>query len=213
MTAVRLDPVPLRVLLELRNPHSYLAIGPTRALADDLGIEVDWLPVTAPPLKRPSEPAPDDDRGVLHRRSRARAIARDIDTYAAAQGLVIRDYYHAPDPEPAQRAWLWLREQDPKRLGAYLDALFRAYWAAELDPSEDAAIAGLLDAVGAASGDYAHWCTSAGASATADFAALCAEQGWSQAPLFLVEEEPFLGRQHLPMIRWILEGRRGPVPI
>jgi 2-hydroxychromene-2-carboxylate isomerase len=37
--------------------------------------------------------------------------------------------------------------------------------------------------------------------------------GWFQAPGFVVEDEVFYGRQHLPMIRWILEGRSGPVPI
>jgi 2-hydroxychromene-2-carboxylate isomerase len=39
------------------------------------------------------------------------------------------------------------------------------------------------------------------------------ERGLFQVPAYLVEEEVFYGRQHLPMIRWILAGRSGPIPI
>jgi 2-hydroxychromene-2-carboxylate isomerase len=209
MSELRLDPVPLRVLLDLRNPLSYLALGPTRALAAELGIEVDWLPLTAPPLNPPSQPAPDDDRGVRHRRSRAQALARDIETYAAAQGLVIRDYYRAPDTEPASRAWLWLREQHPKQLPDFLEALFRGYWEGKLDPSREDAVAALLERAGVPGAGLA----AEGATATRELAAACEERGWFQAPGFVVEDEVFYGRQHLPMIRWILEGRSGPVPI
>jgi hypothetical protein len=47
----------------------------------------------------------------------------------------------------------------------------------------------------------------------AELAALLRDRGVSGVPCYLVEDEVFLGRQHLPMIRWILGGRRGPGPI
>ena len=213
MSGLRLDPVPLRVGLELRNPFSYLAIAPTRALAAELGIDVDWLPVTTPPLKAPSQPGPDDDRGVRHRRARAQAIARDLETYAAAQGLVVHDWYRSPDPDPAKRAWLWLRESDPKRLPDFLDALFRDYWSATLDPSQPAAIEAGLRATGADADAFAAWSRREGEAALRDLREACERNGWIQSPLLIVEDELFVGRQHLPMIRWILEGRTGPVPI
>ncbi len=210
---IRLDPVPLRVLLELRNPLSYLAIAPTRALASDLGIDVDWLPVTTPPLKAPSRPGPDDDRGVTHRRWRAQAIARGIETYAAAQGLVVRDWYRSPDPDPAQRAWLWLREHDPKRLPGFLDALFRDYWDGSLDPSRPEAVEEVVRATGAEADAFCDWSRGEGEIAPRELREACERNGWSQSPLLIVEDELFVGRQHLPMIRWILEGRTGTVPI
>ena len=37
--------------------------------------------------------------------------------------------------------------------------------------------------------------------------------GLFQVPAYVVEDEVFYGRQHLPMIGWILDGRSGPVPI
>lgn len=39
------------------------------------------------------------------------------------------------------------------------------------------------------------------------------EMGVFDVPAYLVEDDLFLGRQHLPMIRWLLTGRRGPAPI
>ena len=31
-------------------------------------------------------------------------------------------------------------------------------------------------------------------------------------PTYVVEEEIYFGREHLPRVRWILEGRKGPAP-
>ncbi len=213
MSALPLEDVPLRVLLDLRNPFSYLALAPTRALAAEQGVAVDWLPQVGPPLNPPSQPGPDDDRGVRHRRARAQALARGIATYAEAQGLVIRDYYRAPDPEPAIRAWLWLREREPARLVEFIELLFRRYWAGELDPSDASAVGALLEQIGASSAEHARWAAAEGAGAAKACAETLAAQGWFQAPGYVVEDEVFYGRQHLPMIRWILEGRSGPVPI
>ena len=32
-------------------------------------------------------------------------------------------------------------------------------------------------------------------------------------PTYLVEGQMFMGRQHLPMIRWLLTGQEGPGPL
>ena len=37
--------------------------------------------------------------------------------------------------------------------------------------------------------------------------------GLFNAPAYLVGEEVFFGRAHLPMIRWLLTDRAGPPPI
>ena len=31
-------------------------------------------------------------------------------------------------------------------------------------------------------------------------------------PTYVVDREVFFGREHLPMVRWLLEGRQGPAP-
>ena len=208
-----LDDAPLSVLLDVRHPQSYLALGPTAELGRALDIEINWLPTVVPPLNPPSLPCDEDDRGVRHRRSRAQAIAREIETYAAAQGLVIRDYYREPDPTALNLAWLWLRSSRPDRLGPFLSEVFRAYWAAQLDPSDSIGVARRLDAQRLDGAACLAWCRDEGPRAGAALAGELRERGLTGATCYVVGDEVFLGRQHLPMIRWLLDGREEPGPI
>ncbi|MGH0031898.1 MAG: DsbA family protein [Myxococcota bacterium] len=208
-----IDASTLTVLLDVRHPFACLALGPTRALGESLGIDVNWLPIEAQPLNPPSTPAPGDDRGVRHKRYRAQAIAREIDVYAAAQGLVLRDPYRAGDVAAANRGWLWVRDRAPAALPDWLERLFAGYWSVELDASDPRAVAATIDAVGADGAGFLDWCDGDGAAAAERLAAELRERGVFGVPAYLLEDEVFQGRQHLPMIRWILEGRSGPVPI
>jgi len=208
-----LDTARLSVLLDIRSPFSYLALQPAVALGSELGIDINWLPLAVPPLSAPSTPGPDDGRGIRHRRHRAAALAREIETYAAIQGLVLRDCYRAPDPVAAHHVWLWVRDRHPDRLHSFLAEAFRAYWALELDLSSDAAVASLVDSLGCDGSDFMSWCATDAPSVAGELADELRERGLLGVPCYVVEEEVFLGRQHLPMIRWILEGRRGPGPI
>ena len=205
---------PLTLALDLRHPFAYLALGPTRALAQRLGIALNCLPFAAQPLNAPSEPGPDDDRGVLHRRHRAHAIAREIAVYADAQGLVVREPYRSPDPTLAHAAWLWVRDSRLSELDAFLDALFAGYWSVALDLEDLDAMSALVADADAAPDDFQKWwSTGEGRAALEAGEDALRAAGVSQVPASLVEDEVFFGRQHLPMIEWILDGRSGPVPI
>jgi len=211
--AADIDDARLTVLLDVRHPLAYLALHPTIELARHHGLEVNWLPVLAPPLHAPSRPHPDDDRGVRHRRIRAQAIAREIETYGQAQGLVVREYYRAPDPTALNAGWLWVRAHARNRLEDYLVRVFRAYWACELDPSETKAVAPIISALDADEGAFEIWSRERGAASLASLAEELAQRGIGGAPCYWIDGELFLGRQHLPMIRWILAGRSGRGPI
>ena len=194
---------PLTVGIDIKNPECYLALEPTRALVRESGVDVDWLPVvTSPP-----RPAPDGgDRAARHKRHRAAYRAMDLARYARAAGLTIRDPERAPDSTLAGLAMLAAKSQSDDALQGFLDRAFERYWKAELDLEDRGALRAILDEVGVADlpGD------------TAGFQALQAslgEAGLFTAPAYLVENEVFNGRAHLPMIRWILEGRVGPGPI
>ena len=203
----------LNVLLDIRQPQAYLALHPAATLATECGVPIDFLPVVDSALKAPSEPAPDDDRGIRHRRYRAQAVAREIETYASSQGLVLREYYRDADPSIFNVAWLWVRQHEPARLLPFLTESFRRYWAVDLDPSSEDAVAALLESLDAAGPDFRAWRQGEGRRAAGELADALRERGLQRAPTYLVEGEVFIGRQHLPMIRWILEGRPGRGPI
>ncbi len=203
----------LTVALDLRHPLAYLALQPTVALARELSLDVDWLPLSVPTLRPPSARQAGDDRGVRHRRYRAQAIAREIEAYGAVQGLVLREPYRSAEVDAAILGWLWVREHQPGRLPAFLGALFAGYWSLDLDAARVDAVAGLVETVSADATAFLEWAVGEGPERARAVAAELEERGLFQVPAYAVEDEVFYGRQHLPMIRWILEGRSGPGPI
>jgi predicted DsbA family dithiol-disulfide isomerase len=208
-----LSGAPLSVALDVRHPLAYLALRPAIAFGRERGTRVDFLPVEGHTLRAASEPGPDDDRGIRHKRHRAHMIAREIAVYAQAAGLVVREPYRDGSPRAAHLAWLWVRERAPEQLPAFLEELFRRYWALELDAGDLEAVGDLVRASGLDVAGFRDWVTREGKDRADRIAKALREAGVEAAPAYLVEDEIFYGRQHLPMIRWILAGRVGPGPI
>jgi hypothetical protein len=173
-----IDRSELSVLLDIRHPAACLAFHPAVAFAESLGIDINWLPLTVPTLNPPTQPRPDDDRGTRHRRYRAQAIAREIETYAAAQGLVLRDWYRSGDAGAANLGWLWVRDRRPDRLPSYLAELLRAYWSLDLDPASAERVAVLVDAQHADGASFLDWCAADGRATAAS--SRCRPSSWGK---------------------------------
>lgn len=203
----------LTVVLDIRHPFAYLALGPAIEFGRDAGVEIDWLPLSAQTLRCPAPRSVDDDRGARHKRKRAQMIAREIAVYAEAQGLRIAAPYRDGPATAAHLAWLWVRSAAPKSLEPFLELAFRLYWASELDAGSVDAVAALVTQLGLDAAAFREWAGGPGPEAAQLVAGQLAEARVFQTPAYLVGDEVFYGRQHLPMIRWILEGRKGPAPI
>jgi 2-hydroxychromene-2-carboxylate isomerase len=198
----------LAVVLDVKSPLSYLALGPTTALADELGIDVDWLPMERSPMTPPPERS--GDRGVQHLRLRALYYQGDVKRYANARGLVIRNIHRASDSSLAGAGLLIAKAHagSSKTLQTYLERVFARHWDETLNIEDARAIEALLKECGVPDPDLsAH---------RAEYDALQARftaSGLLTTPAYQVDGELYYGRAHLPMIRWILEGRRGRRPI
>lgn len=199
----------LTVGLDVRHPFAYLALRPAIELGREMGIEINWVPVVGQVLNPPSTPRPDDDRSILHRRHRANMIAREIAIYAEAQGLVLKEPYRDGPAAAANLAWLWMRAYARDRLEPFLEDVFQRYWALNLDVDSLDEVAPLLAAHDNDAAAFRTWASSEGNAAADALETELTAAGINQAPTYLVEDELFRGRQHLPMIRWILEGRPG----
>ena len=203
----------LRIALDIRHPFSYLALGPGLEIAAELGSDADIVPVAAQALREPPPAGASDDRGIRHRRKRAQMIAREIAVYTEAQGLVIRDPYRAGSSSAVILAWLWLRARRPEQLPRFLGEAFRRYWAGALEPDDPADVRRVLRELALPTDECDAWAGGPGPAAAERMAGELRDAGIEQAPAYLVEDQVFFGRQHLPMIRWILAGRSGPKPI
>ncbi len=106
-----------------------------------------------------------------------------------------------------------MRERHRDRLQSYLTELFRLYWSVQLDASSVDQIAALLESLNAGGAFFSKWCMDEGPSMANALADELRGLGMFQVPTFVIDDEIFIGRQHLPMIRWVLDGRSGPIPI
>jgi 2-hydroxychromene-2-carboxylate isomerase len=193
---------PLTVCVDPRHALAYLALQPLQALAQELGIHIDWLPFAAPGLKAPPAPAP--DRGTRHRRARARYQASEIQRYAEVQGLVIREPFRDVDSTPALLGHLWLRQQAAACLPDYLLRVFRDHWGAALDIGNPEAVAGALDDLGLDVEKFLAFLHGPGPAALDELRHRLAAAGVFTVPSLIAAGEVFVGRAHLPLVRRLL---------
>ena len=194
---------PIELAFDFTSAASLLAFKPACVLADDLGVAIDWLPF--PTQARAPAPANENETvSERHLRVRADYVARDTARYAEAQGVEMNRDAQGVDSALACAGCLWANRHGVGR--AYMERTLLPFWAARLDLEDAAAIAGVLADLGVPEFGY-----DAG-ELTAHKAAL-EERGVFNVPTFLVADQQFVGRQHLPMIRWLLTGQEGPGPL
>jgi 2-hydroxychromene-2-carboxylate isomerase len=204
---------PLPVCIDFKSPHAWLAVAPTLALAAELGVSIEWLPWIGRPLAPPAAAGDDDDRGTRHRRFRSENAARDIERAARIQGLEIRDLYRQPDSSLAGLGLLWAGRHDPEVQRGYLERVFEGYWNGQLDLEDPAAIRAALGRAGAELAGWDAYAAGEGPDELEAVQARLQEAGVFDVPSYRVGDEIFLGRQHLPMVRWLRSGRQGEPPI
>ncbi|HLI78512.1 MAG TPA: DsbA family protein, partial [Candidatus Binataceae bacterium] len=173
----------------------------TCAMADELGIEIDWLPMVTG-----QSPAPPtgNDRGARHRRIRADYLDRDVARYAAARGLEIRGFDRHRDSSLAALGLLWVKRQSPQLTRTYIDRVFERYGRDALDIADENAIRALLEEIGAPISGFEAFAKDEGRTELARIQSELRDAGAFEVPTYLLNGEVYLGRQHLPRIRSML---------
>lgn len=181
----------LRVYIDFKSAPSYLALKPTLALAERLAIEIDWKPFRTTERKMTSLD-PDETVGQRHRRIRDEAQRKTAIKYAAHQGIDLRFPDH-PDCTDLALSALSVIETDPL---PFIHAAFHAYWQDRADLDDPATVRRLIDTTGTRLGaDLSEICDRieiAQSEAEAD--------GIVGAPAYVIAEQIFIGREHLPWI-------------
>ncbi len=218
----RFDPFvsasPLIVYLDIKSPYAYLAMDPTAEIADEIGIDVDWRPLTLDiPSYLGSARLGEQDEVVEQDRSEEQWAAvkyayRDCRRYAALRDSTVRGTVKIWDTSIAHIGWMWAKARGESVLRRYLDLVYRPFWRRELDVEDPQVIAALLEQAGAGAAGFEAFLGGGGqvehdAMQTAIF-----DAGIFGVPSFVVQGELFFGRENLPMVRWILAGRRGAAP-
>ena len=208
---------PLIVYMDFKSPYAYLAKDPTWQLEADFGIEIDWRPLT---LNIPSflGSAKVDATGRVTEQNRTprqwqgvRYAYMDAKRYARLKDIKVYGPRKVWDSSLASIGMLWTRS-DRAVLRRYMDVVYHRFWLRDIDVEDAEAVS---EAVGEAGGDAAGYLRYAAGEGRSTHDALqerlhpCGVFG---VPTYVVEDEIFFGREHLPMVRWLLGGRAGPPP-
>jgi 2-hydroxychromene-2-carboxylate isomerase len=209
---------PLIVYIDYKSPYAFVAIEPTYQIEDDLGIEIDWRPLT---LDIPSYlgSARLDERGRVAEENRTpaqwegvRYAYKDARRYAALQGLTLRGTVKIWDTSIAHIGMMWAKRQGRAVLRAYSRGIYLPFWRRELDAEDHGVITAVLDSAGADVRGFASFLAGEGRVEHDAMQPAIFDAGIFGVPTYVIEREIYFGREHLPRVRWILGGRRGPAP-
>ncbi|HYC55230.1 MAG TPA: DsbA family protein [Candidatus Binatia bacterium] len=209
---------PLIVYVDFKSPYAFIAVQPTYELAEQLRIPVEWRPLTLDIPSFAGSARLDRDDSVLEsRRSESqwawvKYAYRDARRYARLRGQTLRGTTKIWDTTLAGMGLEWAKRFGDDVVRRYIETTYERFWKRELDVEDVEVVEALLRECGA---DLAGFRESTQGSAREEYLA-CQLQifdaGIFGVPGYVVDGEYFWGREHLPRIRWILEGRQGPSP-
>ena len=208
---------PLIAYFDFKSPYAYLAKDPTWQLEAEFGIEIDFRPLT---LDIPSYlgSAKVNDAGKVVEQNRTprqwqgvRYAYTDAKRYARRRGMTLYGPRKIWDSSVAAIGLLWAKS-DRAALRRYMDIVYHRFWRRELDIEKPEVIAHVLDEAGGDGRGFLAWQAGEGRRRHDALAARLHPAGLFGVPSYVLEGEVFFGREHLPVIRWMLGGRQGPPP-
>ena len=106
----------------------------------------------------------------------------------------------------------WAKEQSQHVLRSYIGRVYEPFWKRELDIEDPSVIVSMLRNAGAEVSGFLDYLHGAGRRLHDTTQAAIFDAGIFGVPSYVIDGELFFGREHLPMVRWLLSGRVGRAP-
>jgi 2-hydroxychromene-2-carboxylate isomerase len=197
----------LTVYVDLKSPYAYLALAPVRALCEEHGVAIDWLPYVLDIPSYLGSARLDPATGAVVESARSEGQWRkvryaymDVRRQANRAGLVIRGTQKIWNTELAAIALLYVKRSEPARVDAFLDAIFPPFWRRDLDAERSEVLEAKLREAGVDSGGFAAFAAAEGRVRLAAAMDEAHARGVFGVPSFLWNGELFWGREHLPLL-------------
>ena len=209
---------PLIVYVDVKSPYAFVSIKPTLELEKELGVEFDWRPLT---LDIPSYLGSAEKRGGKVIRSEGRSQTawntirysyRDARRYAERQGYILKGTEKIWDTSIASIAILWIRQTARSRLSSFFEVVYPTFWRRELDVEDISVVENCLEKAGVSSQGFREFESGDGRTLHDNLQKQFHAKGIYGVPTYVIGDEVFFGREHLPYLRWHLKGRVGPTP-
>ncbi|MEP6103421.1 DsbA family protein [Parasphingorhabdus sp.] len=216
MKALESD-APLIIYIDIKSPYAFAAIRPTLALEQALGMRFDWRPLTLDIPSYLGAARKSQGKVVESTRSasqweRVKYGYRDARRYAERQGLMLKGTEKIWDSSIANIGILWVMQTDRNRLGAYLETVYPPFWRRELDIEDIAVVEGCLKAAGINAEGFAAFQQGEGRLQHDELQSQLHLSGIYGVPTYVFDDTILFGREHLPFVRWHLEGKKGSAP-
>lgn len=209
---------PLIVYIDVKSPYAFVAIRPTLALEQDLGMRFDWRPLTLdiPSYLGSAEKKKGKVVSSTGRSPRTwnaiRYSYRDARRYAERQGLILKGTEKIWDSRLPNIGILWVMQTARDRLGDYFEAVYPPFWRRELDIEDIAVVTGCLEQAGIETSGFIEFASGKGRALHDQLQPQFHPSGIYGVPTYVLGEEILFGREHIPYLRWALSGRQGPPP-
>ena len=181
----------IKAYIDFKSLECFLAIEPVIALAEELGVAIDWQPFSSRPRALPTQ-VDDETVTQTHHRVRAESEHRLRHLYASVRGYEIPSECATKDSTEA----LARLNQITGDRTAFVKRAFEACWL-EHQNLDDAS---LLDQI----------CLSESAvydptkNDLEENQVIAEEAGLFDAPTFIIDGQLFMGRAHIPWMRELL---------
>lgn len=208
----------LTVCFDFNGLPGYLAVERTKVIIDELGIQVDWLPLTTNlnsfSSKQPEENADDPlaEYKARRRRAKERYARRELERNCEMLGLTVEQGRRTFDSTAAAKGLLWARKCQADALG-FIRAVFERGYREGASVDDPSAITDALDSCGISIDGFGDYCSGTAEEELQSVQTLLMDAGIFESPAYLYKGERFHGRAHLPLIRWYLSGQQGPPPV
>jgi len=188
----------MQLYIDFKCPAAYLALHPSLALSEQLGVPISWHAIRSyqSPLLLEK---PNEEVSTRHRRVRELARHKTHQLYAEVQNITLnfRDPPTNTDMALAALCLLTAGGQDPL---PFIMAAFAAYWTGDSDLNDAHTVATFSGAPTFPDGgedDARNRLEAALQKAE--------ENGIFTSPTYIVNQQIFIGREHLPWISELLQ--------
>lgn len=195
----------LTVYLDYKSPYAYLALQPTRDLAAEFGLTLDWRPYS---LRIENFLGAVDTRNP-HQWRRVKYSYMDARRLANARGLIVRGPQKLFDSTVSHVGMVFAGDAGADVLERYHDNIFEGFFKRELDIEDVPQVVAALDKAGAPGRGFKEFLAGPGLERL-DRLLKDAEDrlGVFGVPTYAVGGEIFWGGDRLPQVRERLEASR-----
>jgi len=190
-------------------------------LEEEFGIDIDWFPLTLNIKSYLGSAKKKAGKVVESNRSSTQWLAvryayKDARRYASLRNLVLKGTEKIWDSSLAAIGLLWAKQSSSSEhrseLRTYIDISFERFWQRNLDIEDPDVVTGVLQEAGVDTLGFQEFALGEGRIQHDALQEKILEKGYYGVPTYVIDDEVYFGREHLPRVRWHLQGREGALP-